>query len=153
MTYRFRPLDDSRLSLGTARLSVPQTSKWHEYQQAGKTDIYTAEFRGALLKLFGAPQSSTSIAEQAFKYIIEASDDVEHLWILTAYEGPSGPAIGGNTRDQTIYPVAAALLNLIETTPPDDFEAAIYDSDTDYTVIYGCKDGRCYAQERRGRYM
>src|SRR5262245_39289726 len=132
--YGFRTLSDPSLTSGTSKLTLPPSAKKTEYIKRGTSGIYNAAFRGALLQLFGEPYRSSPAAEDAFKYIIEASDQQGNRWILRVYSGPSGPAIGGNADDPSIYPVAAALLQLIDSTAPADFEAIIYDNDTDYTV-------------------
>jgi hypothetical protein len=109
---------------------------------------YIAEFRGSLLQLFGEP---LHISDSKYDYIIEAPDTQGKIWILTAYEGDSGPSIGGNSRDQSIYPVAIALRDLIEQTPPADFESTYYSREYDSTTTYGCKNGACYYREIPGQ--
>lgn len=150
-TYKFRPLSDRKLVLGTSKLLLPDSAQSRAaFSDLDKYGPYAAAFRGSLLRLFGGP---LHISDAQYDYIIEASDTTDHIWILTAYEGASGPAIGGNSRDQSIYPVAISLRDLIERTPPADFEDVYYSEEYDTTITYGCKDGACYYREERGNHV
>ena len=151
--YTFKPLKDTSLSLGSSKILNPDSAKEKELESQGHFGLYTAYFRGALLRLFGEPLSTTFVAEAAFKYIIEASDESGKKWLLTAYEGPSGPAIGGDSKDLSNRGAVSALIELTDLTLPADFDAIIYDDDTDNTVYYGCKDGTCYYRELPGEHL
>ncbi len=146
--YTFRTVSDSQVASGTSKLSVPR-----EIVEAGKFGDYRASFRGSVLALFGPPLYTSDLADEAYDYVIEATDRNNKSWILTVYEGSSGPSIGGDSSDDSIMPAATALLNLIQSTKPADFEATIYDDDTDNTVTYGCKEGRCYSNEIHGNHL
>ncbi|MBE0339009.1 hypothetical protein E0698_21870 [Paenibacillus sp. 23TSA30-6] len=106
-----------------------------------------AQFRGALITLFGKPQRTSKNFEDAYEYIIKATNPDGQSWILTAYEGPGGPAIGGDTKKESVEEVAQDLLNLIEATKPADFEDVGYYEDTGSTIRYGCKDQVCFYHE------
>jgi hypothetical protein len=148
--FEFRSLNDDRRAGGTClKLRYESIGLW---PYSNMRENHSAHFRGALLQLFGLPLNTSSLSDEAFDYIIEARDMDKSVWILTAYEGPSGPAIGGKIFDETCYPAAYALLNLIAITKPVDFEATIHDDDTDNTVTYGVKDGQAFHYERRGEY-
>jgi hypothetical protein len=107
-----------------------------------------ARYRGALLKLFGEPY--TTEGDATYEYIIEASDKTGKKWVLRAYEGSTGPAIGGNHREESIEVVAKALLQLIDETEPADFNETYYNDEYDSTITYGCKSGACYYEEKPG---
>ena len=148
--YIFRAINDpSRARYAGKLLNYgPPIEKWtpEDYRMS------TVRFRGALLRLFGNPYHSSTLSDEAFDYIIEVVDAANHRWILTAYEGPSGPAIGGDSFDRAnLYPLAELLVKLIDSTTPADFEAVVYDDDTDNTVEYGYKDGEYYYREFRGK--
>ncbi|MDP9679376.1 hypothetical protein J2W97_005440 [Paenibacillus jamilae] len=66
---------------------------------------------------------------------------------MTAYEGPGGSAIGGDTEKDSIAEVAQDLLNLIEVTKPANFENLGYYEDTGSTIHYGCKDQVCFIRK------
>jgi hypothetical protein len=146
--YRFKALTDSTiLPDGVSDLLDSFSLKMASYINQGKYGIYMAEFRGSILQLFGQPHRITKGFDEAYEYIIEASDDNNIIWILLVTQGAGGPYIGGDIEDASIYPVAERLLSLIENTPPSDFEAVIYNSDTKITAIYGCREGTCYWRE------
>lgn len=143
--YVFQAVQDSSLMARSGKLmnlSYPQ--RIEEWGQS------MAAFRGALLRLFGEPLWTTDLADEAFAYVIKATDKQGNSWVLTAYHGASGLAIGGNSGDKSIYPVAEALLYLIKATPPADFEAVVYDWDEGFIVTYGCKNEGCYWHEVPG---
>ena len=154
--YTFRAINDpSRARYAGKLLSYydPPSEKWTPQD----SQMSTARFRGALLRLFGKPYHSSTLAEEAFDYILEVSDAHNNRWILTAYEGASGSAIGGDALfefdKESLLPLAELLLQLIDITTPADFDAVVYDDDTDYTVEYGYKDGEYYYREFRGNRL
>jgi len=151
--YAFRALADPDLALGTSRLLLPDSPLRTYMLTAGTFGHYIAHYRGALLALFGEPLTVSDVADEAYTYVIEASDVNGRRWVLTAYQGPSGPAIGGNASDPSVYPVAHALRQQIEQTLPADFDAVLYDDDTDSTIFYGSKDGVCYSWVQPGDHL
>ncbi len=153
--YTFRTLSDSQLVSGTSRLIAPELDPPNPrgLLEAGKYGEYMASFRGSVLALFGPPLYTSDLADESYEYIIEATDRTNKSWILTVYDGAGGPAIGGDSSDDSILPPAIALWTLIQNTKPADFETTVYDDDTDYTVTYGCKDGHCYWNEIPGNHL
>lgn len=147
--YQFRQINDRDRLRRTSKLMLPDSTKERVFAKAGDFGEYMAGFRGALLKLFGEPMQKWSDA--AYDYILEATDTDGNVWTLTAYEGASGSAIGGNSRDPSIYPVAIALRDLIEATTPADFEVTMWSDEYGTTTTYGCIAGSCYYYEERGR--
>lgn len=155
--FTFR-IGDEKLIYGTSKvLSYYDVSplEWtpEEAQQS------TTHFRGALLTLFGPPLQSSSVSDEAIVYCIEVVDPYEKIWILTAYEGPSGSAIGGRffhrdgiTREEN-KPVAELLRELIRKTYPSDFRSVVYDEDTDNTFEYGIENGNYFYKEQRGNQL
>lgn len=137
MKYQYKTLKDHILLFGTSNIL-------NSSRPIGEG---SAQFRGALLTLFGEPLIKSQEAESAYDYVIEATDEDNNTWILTVYEGPSGPAIGGDIRVDSIKNVAKNLLNLIESTEPADFEEVLICGDYNTKIRYGCKDGLCYYQE------
>ncbi|TQR93601.1 hypothetical protein FKV70_24425 [Paenibacillus ottowii] len=135
--YSYKRVDDQKAVLMTSNI-LHATSLEEES---------SAQFRGALITLFGQPQRTSKDLEEAYGYIIKATNSTGQSWILTAYEGPGGPAIGGDTEKDSITEVAQDLLNLIEATKPANFEAEGYYEDTGSTIRYGCKNQVCYYRE------
>ncbi len=153
--YSFRTVSDSKQASGTSRLVAPELDPpdVRGLVEVGKFGEYMASFRGSVLALFGPPLYTSDLADESYEYIIEATDRTNKSWILTVYDGPSGPAIGGDSFDDSILPPAKALWNLIQNTKPADFGATVYDDDTNNTVTYGCKDGHCYWNEIPGNHL
>lgn len=150
---KFEVLADNSLTGGTSNLKVTWP-RLHDMIFGGEDSRYgeyMARFRGSVLTLFGEPLYSSELNDEAFEYVLKATDMDGSSWILTIYQGATGPAIGGNSLDKSILQVASKLLELIESTPPADYEAIVYDEDSDTTVVYGCKTGRCYWSESPGR--
>ena len=149
--YTFRAVHDSTLARRTAKLlNYYRPPQGHGTPQDAQ--VAATRFRGALLRLFGKPYHSSTLSDEAVEYIIEVSDPNNNHWILTAYEGASGSAIGGDRfNKENLYPLAELLIKLIDNTTPADFEAAVYDDDTDNTAVYGYKSGEYYYRESRGK--
>lgn len=135
--YTYKKLNNTELLTGTS----------HMLSTSLANGTGTAQFRGALITLFGAPILKSDNAEEAYDYIIQAQDTTGKQWILTAYEGASGPAIGGDSTDHSIYPVAKDLLKTIEATKPSTFEEKTYYEDFGNIIIYGCTQDKCYYKE------
>jgi hypothetical protein len=147
--FTFKHLDNPGAASATSKkLNYQSGGDWSEAKAARDA----AHFRAALLKLFGPPRHSSGLSDEAFDYVIEATDEVGARWILTAYEGASGPAIGGKILDSTCMPAAYALNEIIAITAPAEFEATLYDDDTNCTVTYGVGEGQYFYFQRRGRH-
>jgi hypothetical protein len=153
--YAFRTLHNLEVTKGLAiaGLGVPSVDKVMELGSSGRYAEYMAAFRGALLQLFGEPLETSDSAREAYSYLIEATDQQGGKWMLMPSQGAFGPQILGDPQDQSLKPVAEALLHLIETTKPADFLAVIYDDNADNTSAYGCRDGMCYWHEVSGNHL
>ena len=122
----------------------PSSAKQQSIQN-GRYGEYMAQFRGALLQLFGEPY--TVDGDDEYLYYIEADTSTGARWIFSVQEGASGPSMSGDVRDTTLIPIAEELRTLIETTQPADFEALHKGSDFPGHVVYGCRNGVCYWRE------
>ncbi|MNC38023.1 hypothetical protein D3C75_866120 [compost metagenome] len=135
--YTFAAITEPKLRFGTSNLI--------------SLNIYgeeSARFRGALLSLFGEHFYKTTNIDDAYCYIIQVTDGVLNNWIFTAYEGPSGPAIGyKGIPDKKVELAANALLDELDKIVPHDFVEKLMGEDFGTTVIYGCKDGQCFYRE------
>ena len=146
--FDFKSIEDTNLLSGTGKLLNPTFPD--NVDDFGRS---SAAFRGSLLYLFGQPLEKSNLADEAYLYVIEAEDDQGNKWILSAYQGPSGPAIGGDYFNESIILVAEAFLQLIESTTPVDFEEIVYYQDSDSTITYGCADGNCFWHEKPGNHL
>ncbi|CAM4274711.1 hypothetical protein [Saccharibacillus endophyticus] len=108
----------------------------------------SARFRGSLLALFGEPLYQSDNAEDAYHYVIEVSDDTSK-WHFMVYDGPSGPAIGYDQKENQPNAIESAkvLLEKIREAPPSDFNEIIYYEDFGSKITYGCKNGECFYKE------
>lgn len=143
--FTFTWIDDVTILSSTAKMRVSALrTRTHQPE-------FSARFRGSLLALFGDPVQHGAHADGAFMYIFDVQNGRGEHWILTAYDGPSGPAFGGPMKATTAERVLAAeaLLDLIETTPPADFEATLQALDGASVITYGCQDGVCYWHEQK----
>jgi len=139
--FRFTLLADPARLHGTSRLWVDAVDKRDD------DPVFPARFRGALLALFGQPVVWSSDAESGYSYPLEVTDATGETWILTAYDGPSGPAFGGLMDHPSEIAAAEALLALIEQTPPADFEVVLSAPEYESRITYGCRAGACYWRE------
>lgn len=105
------------------------------------------KFYGSLLRLFGKPQYSSEDFENSFMYIIKAKEPDGEELLLSAYFGPTGPAIGGASDIEQTHPAVMELISLIKSTAPQDYEYSGYYIDAGIRVNCGIKDGKIYYQE------
>ncbi|MCL2060203.1 MAG: hypothetical protein FWH01_14320 [Oscillospiraceae bacterium] len=103
--------------------------------------------QGQLLTLFGEPAYITKDLENAYLYIIIATGDNGNTYILSAYSGPSGPAIGGDTSLDGIDEAADKLKEYILSAHPSDYEYEGYYFDGPTKIHRGVKDGKAFHQE------
>ena len=153
--YTFRKIQNYSIAdtKQIASLQLPSFEEVTKLVNSGHWPEYMASFRGSLISLFGEPQEVSYLLDEAYTYFIEATDQNSNNWILVVAQTGSGPTIIGDIHDPSNIPAAEALLNLIEITRPADFEATIYDEDTNHTVTYGCKGGSCYWNEVTGNHI
>jgi len=105
-----------------------------------------AMYRGKLMTLFGTPLIETDDDENAYSYLFEANDHANNKWLFTAYQGPSGFAIGGDPNQKDSKAAAVAFVDDLSKLDPADYERILTNHDFDSKVIYGCKQKRCYSK-------
>lgn len=106
-------------------------------------DIFSLAF-GKLQARFGQPLYITKNYENLYRYALCAEPEEGEKIYLYAYNGPTGPAIGGYHEDKRSADAAKALVNYIKEASPADFEAEAYYMDGMCKVIIGVKDGVPY---------
>ena len=107
-----------------------------------------AKALGQLKTRFGEPMRTSNDMENLFEYCITATDPEGNELILTAYHGPSGPAIGGAEND-LVYKIAARqLANYVQSAELTDYKiSGIYhDAPIPLKVTLGVKKGEPYAK-------
>ena len=102
---------------------------------------------GRLQYLFGEPLYSSDDFENAYDYFILCTDEEGNTYQLTAYSGPTGPAIGGDSDDPKLAEVAEELEKYINAADyvDYDYEGVYYDYDV--TVKFGIRDGVPYMED------
>ena len=90
MPYTFSAIDDIDLQVGTAKIINVLDIRDMSPEASTRT-------QGQLLTLFGEPIYTTPDYENAYAYVILATNvDTGQEHILTVYHGPTGPAVGGS---------------------------------------------------------
>lgn len=106
-------------------------------------DMFSLAY-GKLQARFGQPIYETQNYENMYRYAICAEPEEGEKIYLYAYNGPTGPAIGGYRDDKRSEDAAKALADYIKEADPADFEAEAYYMDGMCKVIIGVKEGKPY---------
>lgn len=135
MKYSFKVTDDLSLVTGGACI-LGIHGDFCSGEEIAKT-------RGAMLALFGEPPFTSNEYEDAYEYMIIATNTNGNSCLLSVYQDHIGSC---REEDDTniIKEASVELANLICQTKPADFEAITYDGDTNTNITYGCKNGIPY---------
>lgn len=101
---------------------------------------------GKLRTLFGEPLYETEDDENLYAYCIRAISEDGSVIYLEAYNGPTGPAIGGEQNEAALS-AAEALANYIWQAQPSDYSCKSYYADTASVIEMGVQDGKPYFRE------
>lgn len=102
---------------------------------------------GRLQYLFGEPLYTTDDLENAYDYYILGTDEEGNTYQLTAYHGPTGPAIGGDSDDPQVVKAAEELEKYINAADYVDYDYEGIYHDYDVKVKFGIRDGVPYMEE------
>lgn len=133
--YNFKPCSPDLLSNGSSKIRNLYDDKAAEYHSL---------FVGQVLSRFGEPDYITEDNENLFSKAVSAEDKDGNVIYLDVYYGPSGPAIGGDVRDEESRKAADALAEYIMAAEPKDFEYTSIYEDFGLTVIMGVANGKPY---------
>lgn len=133
--YNFKPCSPDLLTNGSSKIRNLYDDKAAEYHSL---------FVGQVLSRFGEPDYITEDNENLFSKAVSAEDKDGNVIYLDVYYGPSGPAIGGDVRDEESRKAADALAEYIMAAEPKDFEYTSVYEDFGLTVIMGVKNGKPY---------
>lgn len=136
--YTFEAVDDLERIFGTSR--ILRIAKGYSAEE-------DALIQGQLLTLFGEPAQTSMDLENAYTYVILARDDEGNEYYLSAYAGPSGPAIGGDSSVPGTEDAAEALKDCVREAAPADYEYNGFYFDTSSKIIQGVSEGRVYYEE------
>lgn len=133
--YNFKPCSPDSLTNGSSKIRNLYDDKAAEYHSL---------FVGQVLSRFGGPDYITEDNENLFCKAVSAEDKDGNVIYLDVYYGPSGPAIGGDVRDEESRKAADALAEYIMAAEPKDFEYTSVYEDFGLTVIMGVENGKPY---------
>ena len=139
MDYTFELSNDVDLMIGTSRIL-------NMVEIGPDMSEDSVKVQGQLLTLFGEPVYTTKDLENAYAYVIVAKTGGKEF-VLTAYRGPSGPAIGGDRGIDGILEAAEKLKEYILAAQPSDYEYEGYYFDGPTKIHQGMKDGRVFFSE------
>lgn len=105
-----------------------------------------AKIYGNLITLFGQPLYQSADLENQYEYCVEAKDPNGNVLYLSAYSGPSGPAIGGFHGPQASR-AADELADFILNAEPADYDYSGIYMDGPCKVEMGVKHGQPYWNE------
>ncbi len=141
MTYTFRKCDED-LMAGSVEIC-------NLYEFGDGLDDFMRNYAlayGQLKTRFGEPMHTSKDLECLYDYCLIAADEDGNELILTAYCGPSGPAIGGDPGNQNAVMAAKQLEKYISEATPTDCKISgyYYDSGLPLKITLGVKNGEPY---------
>ena len=101
---------------------------------------------GKLRTLFGDPLYEEEDLENQYTYVVATTTEDGREIFLHAYNGPSGPAIGGQ-QDEESRKAAYQLSELIQQATPTDYDYVGYYMDGPSRIHEGIKNGVPYYEE------
>ena len=138
MKYSFKTSQDINLIYGTSLiLNIADDYSGEEF----------AKIQGQLITLFGEPLETSPDLENAYNYVIIATDARGKQTVLPTYCGPSGPAIGGDVSIQGIREIAGELKSYIKQATPLDYEYVGYYLDAPAKIIQKVENGVAFYVE------
>lgn len=103
-------------------------------------DVEPVLVYGKLRRLFGEPTYETLSLENQYCYCLSAKDESGRELCIYAYNGSSGPAVGGlHTKESGL--AAEQLLKMIQSAPTADYSYEGYYLDGSSKISMGIKDG------------
>ena len=138
MNYSFEASNNVELIALTGKLmNIVELANPH-YSEA-VTELY-----GKLLAVFGEPAETSKSLESAYLYVVTAKGEDGSDYVLSVYEGPTGPAIGGK---KMACEAAQELKKYIESAQPMDYEYEGYYFDGPTKVHRGVANGKAFIQK------
>lgn len=137
--YQFKAVDDQEKISGSKIMNIIEGFPSDYSEQA--VLIY-----GKLKTLFGEPLYEEKSVENQYTYgVVTLAEDGREIF-LHVYNGPSGPAIGGQ-QDAESRKAAHQLLELIRQATPTDYDYVGYYLDGPSRIQEGIKNGVPYYEE------
>lgn len=137
--YQFKTVSDQKKIGGSNIINIIEGFPPDYIEQA--VLIY-----GKLKTLFGEPLYEEKDLENQYTYgVVTTTEDGREIF-LHAYNGPSGPAIGGQ-QDAESREAAYQLSELIQQAAPTDYDYVGYYLDGPVRIREGIKNGVPYFEE------
>jgi hypothetical protein len=111
------------------------------------SEFNEVQIQGILQRLFGKPFYETSNYENAYSYMIKATDSSDSSLLFEVYQGSSGCAIGGQGIDSEMNKAITEFKQLLLTTKPEDFYYEGYYMDAHVKIICGIDNGKIIYEE------
>lgn len=106
------------------------------------------QIQGILKTLFGEPLYETYNYEDAYSYVINATDSSSNSSLqFVVYQGSSGCAIGGQCRSVELNKAINELKKLMQSTKPSDFIYEGYYMDAYMKIKCGISNGNIIYEE------
>jgi hypothetical protein len=104
--------------------------------------------QGILRTLFGEPLYETNNYENAYCYVISATEESSNTSLLfTVYQGSSGSAIGGQSMNVELSKAITEFNQLMKATKPADFAYEGYYMDACMKIRCGIRNGNIIYEE------
>lgn len=133
--YIFKPCSPDLLPNGSSKIRNLYDDKSAEYHSL---------FIGQVLSRFGEPDYTIENNEDLYSKAVSAEDKDGNMIYLEVYYGQSGPAIGGDVRDEESRKAADTLAEYIMAAEPKDFEYKSVYEDLGVTIRMGVENGKPY---------
>ena len=137
--YQFKAVDDLQKISGSNIMNIIDGFPPDYSEQA--VLIY-----GKLRTLFGDPLYEEEDVENQYTYVVATTTEDGREIFLHAYNGPSGPAIGGQ-QDEESRKAAYQLSEMIQQATPTDYDYVGYYMDGPSRIHEGIKNGVPYYEE------
>lgn len=137
--YQFKAVNDQKKISGSNIMNIIHGFPADYSEQ-------TVLIYGKLKTLFGDPLYEEKDVENQYAYgVVTTTEDGREIF-LHAYNGPSGPAIGGQ-QDEESRQAAYQLSEMIQQAAPTDFDYVGYYLDGPSRIREGIKNGVPYYEE------
>ena len=142
MEYKFRVQtkeEEEKYSITSQICEIYDPSRY-----ADETENVIPLAFGQLQARFGQPLYITKDYENMYRYAICIEAENGEKTYVSAYCGPTGPAIGGFSDDKNTMEAVRALIDYIIEAKPVDYEAEAYYMDGGVRIVQGVKNGVPY---------
>jgi len=105
------------------------------------------QIQGRMKALFGEPLYETENYEDAYTYVIQATDSGGENVYFTVYQGGSGSAIGAKSNSKQLQDALKDFKQLLRDTVPVDFLYEGYYMDAYVKIKQGIQNGLPFFEE------